>query len=289
MYKILNEDELELSEEIKIEEKPDPIPPTTTPTPTPTPKKGPLDGLNLKGGQSLPGIQNISAMNFKNNDIAGELSSLNAEMERIIKKRDDLGMPKGNNKIKNERYKLKRKIDNIKKKIDKLKLKNISQEPLTQLSQESREKFKNLAETVKYKPRAPILTLPQHIFITEKLNILSKADKYYDNSAKVIAMMIHRFSHVTDNNRILDGYSADIKQSLPLIQQKVKECLIYQGMEGIDVTSSLTNPYIGLGIVLSLPLVTRYIYNKSIISKHKIDPSNLKSEQNPKTEKKKQI
>ena len=259
IQKAPDKEPLDLSEELKKLE---------------TDKKGAFDNI---GGKSLPNIASANVLKELR-----PIESLKTERDRYLKERDDLGMPKGDPSIKRKRYQLKKKADKIQKKINTLQSTDNAVLEVSEI-----EKYENLAHLMHY-PSHNLKNMSRYQFETEKLNILSKADKFFQKPAKTIALYLCKLSHITDEYPKIAGYSQDLLVSYNSIETQVKKCLIENGMNGLDMGSYIQNPYIGLGIAMSMPLIARYIYNRGLIKQGKNPLKNLEkgSEKVPPTKKK---
>jgi hypothetical protein len=205
------------------------------------------------GGELLEGLESLNEVN---------LDSKNEELERLKKEYESMPMPKKNPAIKRKRYNLNKKIKKIEKELEKDKEENSKKDTKNLDLDDEYTRFDNLAEQLKYK-HFNFKRMPYKQFQKEKLNILSRADRHYTKPAKIITDVLIKMSHITDGYEVIKGYSIDLTEGRENIEIQIRACLINSGMKGNNIVSSLSNPYIGLGLALSMPLIARYYYNKS--------------------------
>lgn len=204
------------------------------------------------GGSLLDGLESVGTIN---------VDSKKEELERLKSEYKTMPMPKKNPVIKRKRYNLNKQIKKLENELKKKEEQTKKEEAKKTDYDDEYERFDNLSEQVKYKHESFKRMTPSQ-FTKEKLNILSRADRHYTKPAKVITDVLIKMSHITDGYEVIKGYSIDLTEGRDSIETNVKACLIDAGMKGKDMVSSLSNPYLGLGLALSMPLVARYYYNK---------------------------
>ncbi len=214
--------------------------------------KGAFD--TVKGGSKLKGLNtSINGPNSRTFD------SLKMERDRLQKEFEDLPMPKGDKKLKHKRYYTNKKIKEVEQKMAEVQKAKINKDPI---DLEDAEKFENLAQQINYKC-TPLALMDRVHFEIEKKNILSKADKCFNDQSELIATHLIYMSHITDGYECIAGYSLDLAKGKDQLKNQIKKALIYEGMKGRQVADMFGNPYIGLGLALSLPMFARYQYNKA--------------------------
>ncbi len=230
--------------------------------------KGAFDAV--PGGAKLESISNADM-----SPTARTIDSLKVERDRLQKEFDELPKPRGDAKIKRRRYYVNKKIKDIEKKMDSMQKAKLNKDPVD-LS--DAEKYENLAKQIGYK-HTPLGLLDRVQFELEKKNILDKADKIFNDQAKIISDYLVMMSHVTDGYECVSGYSMDLTKGKDRLQLQVKKCLIHEGMKGNQFADAFSNPYIGLSMAIGMPLFARYSYNRA----HPIENSEKKNTQKPKT------
>jgi len=225
-------------------------------------KNGPLDLTG--GGERLDSLKSV-----KTEPELESIMSLRETYKRLMKDRDNLGMPKDSDnplKCKRKRCVLNKKAKEIDKKIKAINVKTIDTTP--EELEGDITKFTNLAEIVGY-PSHNLKQMPRQRLELEKLNILEKANKHFKNPAKTVASLIVKFSHCTDGYESVAGYSSDLKENQEALEIQVKKYLISEGMESRDFSSFTDSPYVGIAIVMGLPLMGRYMMNRALIKQGK--------------------
>lgn len=257
-----------------------------------------LESFLIDKGNALDDKKSSSAVSDKtisdsirgiNNTTKRSISSLKAERDRYLSEREKLGMPNGNSAIKRKRFTLNKKAKSLNIKINALE--KLSIEKKGDVEKDEITKFKNLANSISYMP-GNLCMMSRELFEIEKMNILEKADKIYVQPAKIITDYILMMSHATDGIHKISGYSLDLKQSRSSVELNVRKCLIQNAMQGRDIANVTSNPYIGLGIALIMPLAARFLYNRSELKDAKLDknsktPIGIKINNNNKNKNKK--
>jgi len=249
--------------------KPPPLTNTTgafdNPRPTDIYNRGVKGGITPLRGRISNIQKQITEENDPKSDVfTGKLQRLQQQMTELQRKREEMPMPKDSDnpkKTKIVRAANSRKMRALQKQIDAMQV--VKTKSLPKPDDFEHEKYTNLADKIGYKT-CGLNQMDRITFEMTKKSIIDRANRFYSDGAEVAADYLIMMSSVTNGYSSLYGYSFDLTKNRQNLVDQIKKCMIYEGMKGRDMLDHLGNPWVGFGLLMCAPILTRYTHNREI-------------------------